>query len=545
MKKLYALTAMFAAMSLTAVAQTPANETEAKDAAPLNEKTTLSNAVIRKAEGDPKAPIGYRKPAGVYYAGLSENNYGYSAVSQLMAPPCVELTFVGEWPDSVTGTWTYVNPEGEYNMFNPKLTSTDKILRVTYNYAKPTQIEVPSLTGTGEHNSDSTFMSGSWLQVAKPYLGTVTAGRYGIGNHPTGKVFWSNTKYYNSSTYTMNSVYNGKAFNESWLTQYKNWYGDGVEAVKIKGLGEYFDKPATPLTLTGFLINGRLAAGKTIDSDLKVSIRDGEGNVIAYFIKKKEECEARSTYAAYDYYLLKFEELYDAEGNSIEELILDDEFYAFLEVPDETTEFAIYYYRAPGNITMHTLHDMTYNGTELTDNILPAGGRYADGTAQKTFTMWMLSQFEWLKGDITEYAAPKGGGSIIVNVFASKEYLTYMMREPNWTVTLEDGSALPSWITVSVEDSFDSEYLYQGTSEVKLTVAAQPTDGEAREATVKLFYKGDSHLVKITQEGIVTGINDINVETNDNTPAYNLAGQRVNEGTTGIIIKNGKKVIKK
>lgn len=42
-----------------------------------------------------------------------------------------------------------------------------------------------------------------------------------------------------------------------------------------------------------------------------------------------------------------------------------------------------------------------------------------------------------------------------------------------------------------------------------------------------------------------TGINDITVNTeNENAPVYNLAGQRVNKDTKGILIKNGKKFIR-
>ena len=44
--------------------------------------------------------------------------------------------------------------------------------------------------------------------------------------------------------------------------------------------------------------------------------------------------------------------------------------------------------------------------------------------------------------------------------------------------------------------------------------------------------------------GVTTGINKVEADTEDvNAPAYNLAGQRVNNSYKGIIIKNGKKYI--
>ncbi len=43
---------------------------------------------------------------------------------------------------------------------------------------------------------------------------------------------------------------------------------------------------------------------------------------------------------------------------------------------------------------------------------------------------------------------------------------------------------------------------------------------------------------------IITGINTINADTNENAPAYNLAGQKVADGFKGLVIKNGKKFMK-
>lgn len=45
--------------------------------------------------------------------------------------------------------------------------------------------------------------------------------------------------------------------------------------------------------------------------------------------------------------------------------------------------------------------------------------------------------------------------------------------------------------------------------------------------------------------GTPTGITNITTSATDNAPAYNLAGQKVNAAYKGIVIKNGKKMIKK
>ena len=50
-------------------------------------------------------------------------------------------------------------------------------------------------------------------------------------------------------------------------------------------------------------------------------------------------------------------------------------------------------------------------------------------------------------------------------------------------------------------------------------------------------------VLKITY-GEGTGINAIEADKTVNTPAYNVAGQRVSDNAKGLIIKNGKKVIR-
>lgn len=546
MKKFYALMVAFTALSLSARAQVaaPVNET-VSDAALINETSYLPSMVIRKAEGDPKAPIGYKKPAGTFYVGLSENYYGYGAYTFLFAPPYTPLDFTAVCGDTISPVWTYVDPTIPYLMTNPKLSSTEKSISLAYQYPTPTRIEMPMLAGSGEHNTDSAFMDASYLNVGHPYMSTATTGRYGMGNHPTGRVYWYNNKYYNSSIFTLNSNYSGVPFQDRWLTQYQNWYGANFTACNVKGLGEYFEKPAQPLTLTGVILNGRTA--DEIACDMKLTIRDGETrDVLAVLTKTKDEIQPTTTGGAV--YNLTFNKMTDAEGNAINELILDKDFYVFYEPQDDVTTFSIYYYRAPymgDDITMCTLLDYTYSGTEFKDQALDAGGVYTDGTCNKSFCFWLLANYNWLISDVNEYEAPVTGGTATFTVNADAEYLPYGSRVPQWNVTLEDGSELPAWITIEATDAFDTEYNYQGSTEVKLTVAAQQNNAAAREANVMLQWKGAKHIVKVTQEAGPTGINTITTNDDANAPAYNLAGQRVDSNANGVVIRNGKKVIKK
>ena len=53
--------------------------------------------------------------------------------------------------------------------------------------------------------------------------------------------------------------------------------------------------------------------------------------------------------------------------------------------------------------------------------------------------------------------------------------------------------------------------------------------------------KWDENITEYTEDGSVTGIRSI-PSVHDNDIYYNMNGQRVNQPTRGIYIKNGKKV---
>ena len=48
----------------------------------------------------------------------------------------------------------------------------------------------------------------------------------------------------------------------------------------------------------------------------------------------------------------------------------------------------------------------------------------------------------------------------------------------------------------------------------------------------------------ISVNGQTSNVNAIEAEKNANAPAFNLAGQRVNNSFKGIVIQNGKKIVK-
>lgn len=59
----------------------------------------------------------------------------------------------------------------------------------------------------------------------------------------------------------------------------------------------------------------------------------------------------------------------------------------------------------------------------------------------------------------------------------------------------------------------------------------------------KLEMTSGNHIYSIN--GVVSGVDNITVDENVDAPAYNVAGQRVNDAYKGIVVKNGKKYLNK
>ena len=134
------------------------------------------------------------------------------------------------------------------------------------------------------------------------------------------------------------------------------------------------------------------------------------------------------------------------------------------------------------------------------------------------------------------------------------------------------------WITFNVEAG-ESYVVYQQSSQLGFggfefggeTYIASPDKGVASEFAAVI--DADGNATNVTDRGSVVtftacgvtveavggaepdqveadfsapaGINDIKNDVDKNAPSYNLAGQRVDDNYKGVVIKNGKKVVKK
>ena len=131
----------------------------------------------------------------------------------------------------------------------------------------------------------------------------------------------------------------------------------------------------------------------------------------------------------------------------------------------------------------------------------------------------------------------------VADIIANK-YLNDLVTIKNFTFSKEEYQA--GKFNYYANDGEQKIMIYDKFN--KVGGVAELTEGE-KYNVVGLYgaiFKGTPEIIP-TQAVVPTstGISNITVTTADNAPAYNLAGQKVNAAYKGIVIKNGKKMIKK
>ena len=151
----------------------------------------------------------------------------------------------------------------------------------------------------------------------------------------------------------------------------------------------------------------------------------------------------------------------------------------------------------------------------------------------------------------------KGNGGCVIGYTAQGEWLEYTVNvaqagEYEYEATVSSGNdnsgfslsmikdgKVAQLAKVSVPKTGDNDWSKYKTVKGKLS---KPL--EAGEQILRLTIDSPyANIDKIEFKGTETGINTITVDDSDE-PSYNLAGQKVNSHYKGLVIKNGKKVIK-
>ena len=102
---------------------------------------------------------------------------------------------------------------------------------------------------------------------------------------------------------------------------------------------------------------------------------------------------------------------------------------------------------------------------------------------------------------------------------------------------------VPEWLTISIpRESYTSD---DYSFDLAFAAEALPAGVEGRTATVTFMQEGARLTVTVNQ-GETSGISVTKTDVKSgNAQMYNLAGQRVNNGFKGLVIKNGRKFMNK
>lgn len=119
--------------------------------------------------------------------------------------------------------------------------------------------------------------------------------------------------------------------------------------------------------------------------------------------------------------------------------------------------------------------------------------------------------------------------------------------QKGYNVNFNDGKDAQTKIVIISRKNKNVAALTSGTTLITITLSA--TEGATGDATISgiTFAKSgasvDGNADFTVAIGASTGINALNAD-DSNEPAFNLAGQKVGKNYKGIIVKNGKKVMK-
>lgn len=108
---------------------------------------------------------------------------------------------------------------------------------------------------------------------------------------------------------------------------------------------------------------------------------------------------------------------------------------------------------------------------------------------------------------------------------------------------------LPDWLQMEATPSYDdSDGSYTGTTYLTFVADALPDGVSGRSAVLTFEGRGVTAdaVIEVLQGDATSGVNVIEkTNTTSNSALYNLNGQRVNKDAKGLLIRDGKKFIKK
>ena len=308
----------------------------------------------------------------------------------------------------------------------------------------------------------------------------------------------------------------------------------------------YQGKPASPLYFTGVNMVVRdfiVTEGQTFTLKCKIvkATRSESGSLTLGDVIAEADVNPEVTQiGTYNYYFLDWDEFYvedeDGLSTTLDYLMIDDEFAIILEGWDNGTFTAIPY----GEYNYNDLSQINTYAQDTGDETIY---KYTIGNMLVGFKNAIYGYL--YTEDSKDITIPVEGGQAAIKVHPMLSNLDADESGSKTRLFLDETVAdnkIPEWLSVGfANEDYDETYTY----DLVFQADALPAGVEGRQATITFWQEGARLEVTVTQ-GTVTGIN-VTTKTvkTSNTPAYNLAGQRVNKNFKGLVVKDGAKFLNK
>ncbi len=145
--------------------------------------------------------------------------------------------------------------------------------------------------------------------------------------------------------------------------------------------------------------------------------------------------------------------------------------------------------------------DVTYNGETRPLLYDVSFGYYLDDEEPNDSVYYITNfrytldmEMPWLTPETTVVELDGTGAEVVLPVSACRS-------SDEWTVTLEDGSDLPGWLTIDYNDEMYRDVAYNQNTELTFSAEALPEGVTGREAKVKLSYRGCAETVITVKQG--------------------------------------------
>lgn len=335
------------------------------------------------------------------------------------------------------------------------------------------------------------------------------------------------------------------------LTFYRNWATPDKADNSMSKIYCYHEKPAAPLYITGItlpLVNFTSTENFNLHIKIqKVNYPAGAtkptlGEVIAEGDATNENVNANFSAGLT---AVEFNSLYTMDENEmstdLDYLFLDDDFVIVIEGWDNGTFTGVLGSQdAPlDNARPSTWFEMTGKEGSM---------YYYTGWMTSLFVGFLDATYGYLyTEDSKDIKLDVAGGQAAIKVYPFYRNGEEAAAESGKTrLFLDENVAdneIPEWLKVSIADEVytDDEQSFN----LVFSAEALPEGVEGRQANLVFMQEGAQLKVTVSQ-GETTGISATKtVIKTDNAQMFNVAGQRVNKGYKGLVIKNGRKFMNK